>query len=566
VNVFIRKLKTLRKIGWRGVKQRIRSRYFQWWSDKEYIRWIWLYDTITEQKRQTIRREIEQFRLKPLISVLVPVYNTDEIFLRSCIESVLNQLYENWELCIADDCSPSAHVRKVLEEYALKDSRIKVVFREKNGHISAASNSALELVSGDFVALLDHDDTLTEHALYYVAKEINRFPEAAMIYSDEDKIDQRGRRHDPAFKPDWSPDFFYSVNYTTHLSVYRTATLRKIGGFRIGVEGSQDYDLALRVVEQIAEEHIRHIPHILYHWRAIPGSVALNADQKDYAHEAARRAIRSHFERSGINARVEAGYAHLHRAVYQIPQPLPLVSLIVAAQDKQDCLQLFEKANYSNYEFLPAGKNAVAQKLNAAAAAKGDVLVFIAGGLKPESDEWLGELISHALRSQIGAVGAKILYADDSIQHGGYVLGINGTVGTAHHYFNREHPGNIVRAAVINNFSAVSADCLAVRREIFESVGGFDAKNFPSKYYDVDFCLRLRERRLRIVWTPYAEMRWQTTNYQNRLSSDKEENYLKNRWKEVIAADPYYNPNLTRKSENFALQFPPSNNPAERLQ
>jgi O-antigen biosynthesis protein len=274
--------------GFAGISNRLREIARRRREERNYRRWIDI-NQITEKTRAEIRNQIAAFAHKPLISIILPVYSVEEKWLRLCIESVLRQLYENWELCIADDKSPGAHVRRILEEYAARDNRVKVVFRETNGHISAASNSALELAAGEFCLLLDHDDELTEDALFYVAKELNEFPETAFVYSDEDMIDERGQRFYPKFKPDFSRDFFYSLNLITHLSAYRTEILRKIGGFRVGLEGSQDYDLALRFIEETGENRVRHIPKILYHWRAITGSVALSSDEKPYAHERARQ-------------------------------------------------------------------------------------------------------------------------------------------------------------------------------------------------------------------------------------------------------------------------------------
>ncbi|HXM36612.1 MAG TPA: glycosyltransferase, partial [Pyrinomonadaceae bacterium] len=324
-----------RSQGVRGIGQRILGRMSR--SDEagkeneSYKKWVELYDTLTDSDRRGIRERIDHFDSQPIISVIMPVYNTEEVWLRRAIESVRRQLYPKWELCIADDCSTAPHVRQVLEEYASKNQRIKVVFRQGNGHISAASNSALEVATGEFVALLDHDDELTEHALYMVAEELNSFPEADLIYSDEDKLNAKSERVSPHFKTDWNPDLFYSLNFISHLGVYRRKILQEIGGFREGYEGSQDYDLALRVVERIPERNIRHIPHVLYHWRELPTSVGFDINAKSYAHENARRAIRSHFERTEKVAAIVPGYFIFHRAIYPIPEPAPLVSLIVAA-------------------------------------------------------------------------------------------------------------------------------------------------------------------------------------------------------------------------------------------
>jgi glycosyltransferase involved in cell wall biosynthesis len=287
----------------------------------------------------------------------MPVYNVDERWLRRAIESVCKQLYPHWELCIADDGSSKPHVRRVLEEYLHKDPRIKVIFRETRGHVSVASNSAVELAEGEFIALLDHDDELAEHALYMVAEELNAHPNSDLIYSDEDKLDYQGRRLDPHFKSDWNPDLFYSYNFISHFGVYRRSVVNELGGFREGYEGSQDYDLALRVIEQIPEDHIRHIPHVLYHWRVVPDSMARSHQQKDFVDESARNAIRSHFRRKGINATVTPGSGFSQRVIYTLPVDPPLVSVIVATRDHVNLIRqiadgILHRTDYKPLELI----------------------------------------------------------------------------------------------------------------------------------------------------------------------------------------------------------------------
>lgn len=579
---FNRAAKLFRRDGWRKFRLRIEGDRRRGREAKNYQKWI-LANCPTETTREAMRREIERFGAKILISVVLPVYNVEEKWLRLCIESVTNQIYENWELCIADDCSPSPHVRRVLEEYAAKDERIKIVFRETNNHISATSNSALELATGAFVALLDHDDELSEDALFYVAKEINDFPAADFIYSDEDMIDETGARYTPKFKPDFSRDFLCSVNYVTHLAVYRTEILRAIGGFRIGLEGSQDYDLALRVVERIPENHIRHIPRILYHWRAISGSLALGGDEKPYAHSRAREAICAHLERTGKRATVEEAVYNLHRVRYELPAKLPKVSLILAVDEN---LKFTERAienyiahtNYANFEIVLVGHASgertslrnerfivcesedEAEKFNRAAArTDGDILCFADANLKPLAGDWLKELASFAIQTEIGAVGAKVIDADETVLHGGLIIGEKRKIiGAAHRGHSRDSGDNVGRLQLINNFSAVSVSCLATRREVFDAVGGFDAEDFPNRFFDADFCLKLREKNYRIVYTPYAEL--MKIDKRRRLNLEKtptaaEKDYFVKRWREVTERDPFYNLNLSKKPTDFSIKI-----------
>jgi glycosyltransferase involved in cell wall biosynthesis len=602
MNVLHRKIKRAAEIGrergWAGIETHLKWKNYYRRQRSNYQKWIRAVDTLDDAKREKIRGEIEKFEECPLVSVVMPVYDVGEKWLRLCVESVRGQLYENWELCIADDYSPSPHVRRVLEEYAMLDQRIKVVFRRENGHISAASNSALELATGEFVALLDHDDELSEDALFCVAREINRFPDTAMIYSDEDLIDEKGKRYAPKFKPDWSRDLFYSLNLITHLSVYRADVLRKIGGFRLGVEGSQDYDLALRFIERISENQIRHIPRILYHWRAIRGSVAFSSDEKPYAHERAREALRAHFERMGKTVTVSRSIYNLHRVEYELPTPSPKVNLIMTADENFQtacgAIKIFgENTDYPNLEitivagseklkneleaahskmgttptnaaqplrFVVCEKENEAEKYNfAVAVTSGEILCFVDANLKPAAQDWLTEMVSFAHQTEIGAVGAKLLYADETILHGGLIFGTNDLIGIAHHCFPRSDGGNFTRAQLVNNFSAVSISCLAVRREIFAPHGGFDAENFPNKLYDADFCLRLqRRKKYRIVFTPYAEL--MKTDPKKRLNLEKdstadEKNNFVQRWREVIECDPFYNPNLSKNDASFSIEI-----------
>lgn len=562
---------------WSAIGAKIKLRRRQKREARRFQKWLAAHQ-ITDAMRQKMRAEIALFSHKPLISILLPVYNIEEKFLRKCIDSVTAQIYENWELCAADDASPAPHVRQILEEYAQKDQRIKVVFRTENGHISKASNSALEIANGEFCALLDHDDEFSEDALFCVAREINRFPDAAFIYSDEDMIDAENNRFAPKFKPDWSRDLFYSVNYVTHLAVYRTEILRKIGGFRIGFEGSQDYDVALRFTEQIAEKQIRHIPQILYHWRAVEGSVAFSAEAKPYAHENARKALGEHFARTEKKAKVARGIYELHRVVYDLPTEAPRVDLILWADNDfevaRSVVNFLDSTDYPNLQvtLIPCGTHQLyfsddvkvfsrenlskAESLNRAAAkSAGEILCFADADLRPLGKDWLAELISFARQKEIGAVGGKILARNETISGGGFILGFDGSTGVANRNLPRDADEGLFRTRVVSNFSAVSARCLMVRRENFEKIGGFDAKNLPDSLFDADFCLRLREQNLRIVLTPYAELIETENSATTFYSSAKEKEYFNRKWQREIAKDPFYNPNLSLAGETFTIKI-----------
>ncbi|NNE66516.1 MAG: glycosyltransferase [Pyrinomonadaceae bacterium] len=594
---FIRKIKkTLtigRLYGFGGLRGLFWVKLLRWREDSVYRRWIVKFDTLDETRRNSIRAEIQSFSKQPLISVILPVYDVDDVWLRKCIESVQNQLYENWELCIADDCSPSPHIRATLEEYRQAESRIKVVHREENGHISAASNSALELTTGEFCVLLDHDDELNEQALFYVAKENNEYPSSKMIYSDEDLIDTEGRRYGPKFKPDWSRDLFYSANLITHLSCYETALLKRIGGFRVGMEGSQDYDLALRVIEEIDDFQIRHIPKVLYHWRVIETSVAASGDAKPYAHQAARDAIGAHLERTGKSAKVSETVHRLHRVRYDIPEPAPKVSIVVRANLEPQENEEYLKSLISNTQYIPkevivVGKGTGPGKSDATEAyfrskmgwdcdvsfvkasdqrsaqiynigsenASGEIVCFLNAGLRPIGIDWLAELVSFAIQQEVGAVAGKSVLTDGTIADGGLLIGVGGTVSVSHRGWPDMADGNITRLKLIGNYSAVSVSGMAVRKKLFDKVGGFDSKHFPNDYFDADFCLRLREKGYRIVWTPHAELlRTQTKEARPQNEQSQEALFFEKKWRSVVDRDPFYNPNLRKDKGDFRIDL-----------
>ncbi|HJU15574.1 MAG TPA: glycosyltransferase family 2 protein [Stellaceae bacterium] len=563
-----------------------------------YRRWVRLYDTISAADRDAILAEIASFADRPLISVVMPVFNPPEPFLRAALASVRDQLYPNWELCIADDASTLPHVARVLTEYEAADPRIRVVRRPENGGISAASNSALTLAAGAFVALLDHDDVLPVHALYLVAREILRHPAADLIYSDEDKIDRRGRRFDPHFKSDWNPDLFLAQNMISHLGVYRTALIREVGGFRRQFDGSQDYDLALRVVARTEAGRIRHIPHILYHWRAIAGSAARSPTAKPHARTAARNAVADHLERRGLCARVDFAPGLSFQEIHYPLAAEPRVAIIIPSRDRSDllarCLDgILGATDYRNFEVLIVDNQSretatealyrrigadrrvrvlrYAQPFNfssinnwAADHADGEILLFLNNDTEIIDKDWLRHLAANAARPEIGAVGAKLLYPDGRVQHGGVILGMG---GVAAHFHLRRHardPGYFGRARLQQNLSAVTAACLAMRRRVFTEIGGFDGVNLPVAFNDVDLCLRLRERGYLIAWTPQALLYHHESasrpsdllpNQQHRFR--REARYMRARWGAVLDRDPYFSPNLSLWDPTIALAFPP---------
>ncbi|HXV79371.1 MAG TPA: glycosyltransferase family 2 protein [Candidatus Binatia bacterium] len=585
----------LQKEGMHGLRWRLYKRFQR---AEEYWRWSKAFDTLTDRDRVAIKQHIGRLHYTPLISVIMPVYNTPEAWLRRAIESIRSQLYPNWELCIADDASSKPHVKSILQEYEAKDARIKVTFRDVNGHISAASNSAIEMARGDFIALVDHDDELREHALYIVVTELNAHPELDLIYSDEDKIDEKGRRYDPYFKPDWNPALFLGQNFVSHLSVYRTRIVREIGGFRAGYEGAQDWDLATRVIEAIPPSHIRHIPHVLYHWRAIRGSAALAMDEKNYVNEAQRKTLQSHFDRIGQEVEILPAAEHYWRIRYPIAEPLPMVTLIIPTRNGHVLLRrcvesIYQKTTYRNFELIivdnqsddPDTLNYLVQlekkeeirilrydahfnysAINnfAVKHARGEIVGLLNNDLEVITPDWLDEMVSHAFRPEIGAVGAMLYYPNDTIQHAGVILGVRGVAAHAYCRQPRGYNGIASRAALCQNLSAVTAACLVVRREVFEKVGGLDEIHLAVAFNDIDFCLRVREKGYRNIWTPYAEFYHDESASRGYEESpekldrfEKERDHMKRRWGELLLNDPAYNPNLALDRETFTLAFPP---------
>ena len=584
----------IRREGWSGLWYTFEERFHL--ADRELYE-IWQRrHRLTAEDRDRIRAQVEKMARPPLISVLLPVYNTDEAWLRKCLDSVLSQIYPHWELCIADDASTLPHVRSILEEYRNGDGRVRLVFRETNGHISAASNSALSLAAGDYVALLDHDDELTPDALYEIAALIGRHPETDMIYTDEDKIDTQGRRHSPFFKPDWSPDTFLSLMYTCHLGVYRTALVRKIGGFREGFEGSQDYDLVLRLTERT--DRIRHIPRVLYHWRSIPASSASSFDSKGYAQDAGLRAVREALERRGEDAVAEPveGLSGRYRARYRLPGR-PLVSIVIPTRDLsallETCLHsVFERTAYDRFEVIivdndsrepetrelfrrwqerePARFRVVPMPIpfnfpalinEGVRKARGDLVLLLNNDIEVVSGDWLAEMAAQAMRPRVGAVGVKLLYPDDTVQHAGVVLGIGGVAGHSHKYLSNDRTGYFDRLRITANYAAVTGACLMVERTKFDDAGGFD-EALPVAFNDVDFCIRLLKAGYYnlclshpVLYHHESKTRGPEDTVEKQIRFRGEIDLMEARWGELLKNDPFYSPHLTRYREDYSISL-----------
>jgi O-antigen biosynthesis protein len=562
-----------------------------------YSLWIEAVETPNQPNEASIESEYTQWKQQPLISVLISTYDTNENHLRACIDSVRAQSYPNWELCIADDASPNPHVTNILREYEAVDTRIRVVYRAQNEHKSQALNSALEIALGEFVALLDHNDQLSRHALYFMAAAIQTKPDIQVLYSDEDKIDAQGKRSDPHFKSDWNPDLFYSQNYVSHLGVYRRDLLNRIGGFRTGLEDSLDQDLLLRCLPHVQANQIIHIPHVLYHWRMVEGSTALAPDKKSYTTEAGIKALRDYFTANGpVGIAIEAGQLpntyHLH---WPIPEPSPLVSLLIPTRDAKTVTEvavrsILDKTTYANYEILILDNGSTEPQtlawfdaiqredarvtvlrydhpFNYSAInnfgvehAKGSVIGLINNDIEVISPEWLTEMVSHCCREDIGCVGAKLYYSNDTVQHGGVIIGLGGVAAHSHKHYAKDHPGYFGRLKLTQNLSAVTAACLLVRKEIYTAVGGLDETHLKVAFNDVDFCLKVREAGYRNLWTPYAELyhheslsRGSDDTAEKQARALKEVEFMQHKWNEILQRDPYYNPNLTYAREDFSI-------------
>ncbi|WP_221644658.1 glycosyltransferase, partial [Nostoc sp. UCD121] len=523
-----------------------------------------------------------------IFSIIFPVFNTPEQYLKPAIESVLNQIYPYWELCIADDASTQPHIRKILEEYSQIDSRIKVIFRNENGHISCASNSAVEIATGEFIALFDHDDLLTSDALYEVALLLNQHPDADMIYSDEDKVDDNNQFIYPTYKPDWCPDSFLSRMYTCHLGVYRRSLINKIGGFRVGYEGSQDYDLVLRLTEKT--EKIFHIPKILYHWRLHSGSTSASTTAKSYAYEAGFKALTDALSRRGEKGTIlpDSNIPGHYHARYEIDS-YKLVSIIIVARDFSSifnqCLEsIFAETLYPNYEVIVIDNGSISDtlkiidkwqvqqpnrfkyyshniplnysKLNnyAVTKAQGDYLFFLNSDIQVIQGDWLNVMVEQVQRECIGAVSGFLIDSNNSIQHVGLALGLGNIASHIYKGLTKiDEYETLASIVLIKNVSAVTEDCLMCRRDVFESVDGFD-ETLPIVYNDVDLCLKLIVKGYKNIYLPHVKLvhhkfsRWEVKiGKEERLYLEEiAVKFMQEKWGKILEYDPCCSPHLIR--------------------
>lgn len=617
IYALVRGMKVLRQEGLQGIRQRLAppppppphyalapvdggSGTVSMPTDpRSYSAWVAEFDNFNAVQMASLQGVLKGLAIHPLISIVMPTYNTVPEFLERAIESVRNQLYPHWQLCICDDASPKPHVRSILQRYSALDKRIQLLFSEQNGHISKASNAAIGMATGDYIAFLDHDDELSIHALLRVVEALARHPNAKVLYTDEDKIDETGRRFDPYFKPDFNLGLLRSHNYMCHFAVYKADYLRELGGLRVGFEGAQDYDMALRAVDGTDAANIVHLPHLLYHWRAATGSTAAGHTEKSYAFSAGQRALTAHLDRRGLDGVVEEApeAAGMYRVHWATPASKPLVSLVIPTRNGEQilriCLDSLKNTAYPAMEIIVVDNGsdeaATLQLLQERAAqgqirvlrddspfnysalnnravkeaAMGEFVLLLNNDIEVVTPEWLNEMLGAAMEPGVGCVGARLWYPNGTLQHGGVVL-VCGVAGHAHKYLPKGRHGYMGRAVLAQDMIAVTAACLLVRKSIFLEVGGLD-EGLAVAFNDIDFCLRVDKAGYRNHWTPYAELihhesltRGHEDTPEKQARFRKEIEKMQARWPALLKHDdPCYSPNLTAVSEDFSFAWPP---------
>lgn len=561
-----------------------------------YPEWIARYDTLNESARGAILEQVAAMGFRPTISIVMPTRDADPRELREAVDSVRRQLYPYWELCVADDGSTDPLVSVYVQQLATTDRRIKYVRRNRSGGIARATNSALELATGDYVGFLDHDDVLSEQALFRIAEAIHGRTDAVLLYSDEDKLDAVGRRHSPHFKPDWNAEWIRTTNYVLHFCVVKTTAAREVGGMNPAFDGAQDWDFVLRIAERCGDAHIVHVPHVLYHWRVRPGSTAAGLNQKRGIEAVQRGVIENMLARRGLFADVEASLSGWWIR-YRVPVPGPLVSIAMPAREGEAGLLqsidgLIARTAYRNFELivvdhgsrepadlqvlerlaasgrvtvLPfAGPANYANQCNRGVAkARGMVVVLLESGIEPIDANWLEELLGHVLQPGVGLVGALLLSPNHTIAHAGVLLGVNGTSDRPYRGYRRGYGAVAGRALAAQDVTALDTACVAVRRDRYLEVGGMD-NSLAVCHHGLDLCLRFVERGYRNVWTPHAELRCrrgalrsQEGSAEHIAHAAEEARRFRARWGARLIADPFYNPNLACEGKPYALAFPP---------
>jgi GT2 family glycosyltransferase len=558
----------------------------------DYGKWL-AHHLPTEEELVSQRQET--FPYMPKISIVVPLYKTKPEYLKEMIESVQNQTYANWELCLSDGSGENSPIESLLQRYESEEPRIRVIYNRRQLRISENTNEAIKACTGEFVAFMDHDDVLPAHALYECVKAVNEHPETEVIYSDEDKTSLFGNRYfDPHFKPDFNIDLLCSVNYISHFFVVKRTLQEKVGMLRPEFDGSQDYDFILRCVE--ATGHICHIPKVLYHWRCHEESTAENPQSKLYAFEAGKRAIQAHYDRIGVQAEVSMGeQLGLYRTHFIRPQD-PLVSILIPNMDHVDDLErcitsIVENSSYRNFECIVIENNSREEATFAfyreleerypqvrveryegsfnfsdinnfgAAKAKGEYLLLLNNDTKIINADWLEELLGYGMRKDVGIVGARLYYGDDTIQHAGVILGLGGMAGHAFVQYPKYNPGYFCRIITAQDLSAVTAACMLVRRQVYEEVGGLSV-DLAVAFNDIDFCLKVRNAGYLVVYNPYVELyHYESKSRGLEDTPEKLERFqkeiavLEEHWPDVFKKpDPYYNPNLTLKRSDYGLR------------
>lgn len=578
-------------VHWRNIAlKRYDETFTKSCSTLTYSSWIKTTEKLQLPDENMVAQQMSSLSCKPIISVLLPIYNRNVNHVSDSIESVLDQSYGNWQLCII--CvGLSEDVTSILERFVEKDKRIDLRYQSSDEQPVSAFNTALSLAEGDYITVLSQNDLLAKHAfLKYMSVITEASEDVCLIYSDEDEVNDRGDRFNPCFKPDWNLDLLLSQNYISHAWIIRAELIQDIGGFRESLEESQQYDLLLRSISQLNDMQIKHVPEILYHCRSVLESdFGVDTD-------AGIKALTNYFSENNKEAVANKGILpNTYNVNWSIPEPYPLVSVIIPTKDNRDvfkcCLSsILEKTTYPNIEIIILNnQSSCAETLKylndisidkrvtvynwnhsfnysainnfGAKKAKGSILALLNDDVEVISPNWLNEMVSHACRSDIGCVGAKLYYSDDKIQHAGIILGLAGVAGHAHKYFDRSEDGYFSRLKVVQNYSAVTGACLVVRKDIFNQIGGFDEKNLTIAFNDVDLCLKVRDAGYRNLWTPYAELyhleshsRGKNNSLRKRKRADREAEYMLEHWGDVLFSDPAYNPNLTLVHEDFSLK------------